>query len=86
MLFGSDWIAPLAELIGYGEWQIKSLMKGGDTTRFISEETAEYIRKIDYAFRASGGFTGAALPRSGCHSRSERRRSPAVGARAVFRR
>lgn len=29
MLFGSDWIAPLAELIGYGEWQIKSLMKGG---------------------------------------------------------
>jgi hypothetical protein len=64
MLFGENWTAPLAKLIGYSEWQIQSLMKGGDPTRFINEETAHYIRQVDQFIQASGGFTGASLSKS----------------------
>jgi hypothetical protein len=64
MLFGEKWISPFAEFIGYSEWQIQSLVSGGDPTRFISEETAKYIRQVDHAFRSSGDFTGASLSRS----------------------
>lgn len=65
MLYGDDWIPRFSAHIGYSEWQIQSLMKGGDPTRFISEPTAEYVRKIEHAFRSSGGFTGPAVPGAG---------------------
>jgi hypothetical protein len=64
MLFGQNWTSPLAKLIGYSDWQIKSLMNGGDPTRFISEETANYIRQANQFIQASGGFSGASLSRS----------------------
>jgi hypothetical protein len=64
MLFGENWIAPLARLLEYSEWQIQSLMSGKDSSRFISEETANYIRQVDQYIRATGGFTGASLSRA----------------------
>lgn len=62
--FGDDWISPLANFIGYGEWQLQSFMKGNDPTRFISEETAKYIQNVQRTLEESGGFTGPALRRS----------------------
>ena len=63
MLFGEDWIVELARLIGYSPFHVRKFMNG-DTTRFISEETANYIRRAGQIIRASGEFTGASLSKS----------------------
>jgi hypothetical protein len=62
--FGKEWIAALAKFIGYSEWQLQSFMNGNDPSRYISEETAQYIYNVQRALEDSGGFTGPALQRT----------------------
>jgi hypothetical protein len=62
--FGDNWIPEFSKFIGYSEWQLQSFMNGNDPSRYISEETAQYIHSVHRALEDSGGFEGPALQRT----------------------
>lgn len=67
-LFGDEWIPPLAQFIGYGEYHLTRFING-DTSRYIRKDTAEYIRRIETEAKALPRQSVLPLP-------SPRRREP----------
>lgn len=62
LAFGANWLAELATMIEYSEWNLKQCL-GGSDNRWISQATGEYLRVLDYRIRHRGKSWSPSLPR-----------------------